>query len=437
MKKFLSTVIVVLAVLVGGVYASDLTYSENLVNETNGVPISKTYTLDLDNNQIDYLSMQAVYSSMTYVSTSFTDGTRSTGTITVSSNTALTGATLTINGQVFTNGIDWATATTSSGTAQNIYNVISATLGAYATGYLIVNSTYNITGSSFTLMGSTFTAGTDFAVGGTTATQAQAILGAINAKFLGTPLTASRTSGTLNFWYTQFSAAGNVAMTSYSSSFTVAGLTGGQQVPISGITFTWPNSSTVIYATATVVGTSGNYTFASSTPTALIATSMTGGVASAINNSLHTISGTANYPTALPLLYVGTTIAGLTTKTTYYAMPYTSSSFMLATSKVNASTGAFVYITSFSTAGGSSYTLSPIALIDNATFYWQYSNDGTNFLQIPAISSVTANNATVANTSTFWDFAKTNFRWLRVNYLAPTWGAIKLVITGNGSKVAP
>ena len=266
---------------------------------------------------------------------------------------------------------------------------------------------------------------------------------AIQTKLSTTPLVTQRSGAKLTFTYAAFSAVGNYPITTSVSSITVSGMSGGQQLPVKGITFGLPNAGTIIYASATVVGLAGNYAFTSSTPTALTFSSMTGGTESYINNSLHTIYSSTTYPMALPVLYTktsGTSLVGLTSQTTYYVIPYSSTSFMLATTRANATTGNFVYVLGISTAGGGAYVVTPIAFSTAtviAGFQWQYGNDGINFINIPSISSVTVTASTTANSSVMWDFSKINFRYIKLNFIAPTWGAVKLLITGNGSKVAP
>lgn len=142
--------------LAAGVARSAWVYYAQLVNGV--VSQNTSYVLDLNEtpNQagIDRLSAQAVYSSATVSNVSFTDGRASTGSITVSSLSGLGASTATatvtvgpisqilaapatnqftvsstssitaiklkFNTNVLTNGVDWFTADTTSGTATSI-----------------------------------------------------------------------------------------------------------------------------------------------------------------------------------------------------------------------------------------------------------------------------------------------------------------------------
>ena len=109
----------------GAAFSADVVYNERLAN--GGVAVSNNYDLDLSKNKVDILSFQAIYTTDTFNVTGFTDGRRSTGTITVVTNTALTGAVLTIANRTYTQGIDWQVGAASSNTALNIFNAIRKT----------------------------------------------------------------------------------------------------------------------------------------------------------------------------------------------------------------------------------------------------------------------------------------------------------------------
>jgi hypothetical protein len=134
----------------------------------------------------------------------------------------------------------------------------------------------------------------------------------------------------------------------------------------------------------------------------------------------------------------GTDFSGMTANATYYAMPYTSTAFRIATTKANAISGSYITIggTTTTNQGGGSYYVTPLALTGQAAFKWQASNNNVNYVDL-SVSSITVTNATAGETSTLWDFAKANYRYMRVNYVAPLWGAIKVKLIGYGEKVAP
>jgi hypothetical protein len=194
----------------------------------------------------------------------------------------------------------------------------------------------------------------------------------------------------------------------------------------------------VIYATSTAVGVSMNFVTWSSSPTALAISSFTAGVNSSIDYSAETISATNhNLTTALPVLFTvtaGSAPTNLAGNTTYYAIPASANLFKLATTQANAKAGTAIDMQIVTAVGGSTFKATPIPLTGNATFYYMYSNDGANYFQPTAVTSATVTTATVANTGFGYDFGTLNWRYIRLRYLAPTWGAIKLIITGNGKK---
>lgn len=158
MKKLAGAFAVV--ALTAGIARSFWTYYAQLANGV--VSQNTSYVLDMNEtpNQagIDRISAQAVFSSATAVSDSFTDGRASTGSITVNSvtglgastatatvtvapiaqilaqaatnqftvisTTSITGIKLKFNTNVLTNGVDWFTATTTSGTAASIVSAL-------------------------------------------------------------------------------------------------------------------------------------------------------------------------------------------------------------------------------------------------------------------------------------------------------------------------
>lgn len=201
---------------------------------------------------------------------------------------------------------------------------------------------------------------------------------------------------------------------------------------------------TVIYSTSTAVGTASNYILSSSTPSALAVSGATflAGTNSGINYTLDTITMPAsadhNFTTALPVLFTvtsGSAPIPLSGNTTYYAIPTADNyAFKLSTSVVNAKAGIAVDLKAVPAAGASTFKATPIPLTGNATFYFMYSNDGSNYIQHPTASSGTVSTATTANTQFGFDFGNINWRYIRLRYLGPTWGAIKLVITGNGKR---
>lgn len=108
------------------VLASDVTYGDYLINDPT-LSYSTAPVLNLDN--IDFLAMQAIYSSATISALSFDDGRKSTMTITVVSTNNLTAARININGYILDEGDAWTAQATASMTAKAISDAIVAMPG--------------------------------------------------------------------------------------------------------------------------------------------------------------------------------------------------------------------------------------------------------------------------------------------------------------------
>jgi hypothetical protein len=124
MKTFLKS-LVLLVILSAAASANRTVYHDTLVNET-ALTKDTNYSLDLNQQGIDLVSAQAVYSTATISAVTFDDGRKSTATITVSSNTALSGRRLTIGSVVLIEGRDWTKQATASATARSISDAIMA-----------------------------------------------------------------------------------------------------------------------------------------------------------------------------------------------------------------------------------------------------------------------------------------------------------------------
>lgn len=155
--------------------ASQIAYGDDLINNSS-LAYSTTVPLNLNENEVDQLTMQATYSSSTLSSVSFDDGRPATGTITVVSTQSLTNLVIGINGCTLRNGEAFTTVSTTSGTASAISAAINAS--QCLTGVVVstwsssvVYATASVTGtgtnyamftsntSSITLSGSTMTNG--------------------------------------------------------------------------------------------------------------------------------------------------------------------------------------------------------------------------------------------------------------------------------------
>jgi hypothetical protein len=195
-------------------------------------------------------------------------------------------------------------------------------------------------------------------------------------------------------------------------------------------------TSTVIYTTATAVGSSYNYALWASTPAVtLSASTMLNGTDSSIDYTNDTISKSNNgFTTGLPVLFTvtaGTCPTNLAAGTTYYAIPTSASLFKLGSSAANAVAGTAIDIQKVAADGSSTFVLTPLAPSGTAYLVWQCSNDGTNFANVNC-SSVTLT-APISASNTTWDFATVTFRYLRAQFTAAT-GAVKLKIVGYGKR---
>lgn len=333
MKKRLISLIALIAISVP-LFAADPVFSGAIVDES-GLAYSKDVDLNLAAAKIDILSVQAVYSSATIAAVSFIDGTKSTGTITVSSFSALGGKSFSIGNYRLIEGRHWTKASTSTGTAKVICDAIN----------------------------------------------------------------------------------GFYPLKNY-------------------VTAAWADNTSVVTLTAKYVGTAYNYAIASTSPTALGVSGMTTGTNAAIDYAANTITAKNHaLPLALPVLYTvtsGNSPTNLTANATYYAIPVNPYTFKIATTGANAVAGTAIDINEHASAGASSLKVTPIPLSGSATFYFMVSNDGVNFVQPAAASSGTVTTATTANTTFLYDFGDINWKYVRVRFLKPLWGAVRLAITGNG-----
>lgn len=444
--------------------ANQVTYVGPLVNES-ALAYNKTYVLDLNNTKVDMLSAQAVYSSATVASQTFTDGQVSTSAVTVVTNSALasaaatnsltvlstsslSAATISIAGVTLTNGVQWYTQASSAATATsiktaintyvpqlvanvttptNVVNISAISSGTWGNGMTLSTSVSSITaggasfsggrdGATFALNNVSLIASRDFTVGASSAATANSLAGAINAS---TSLSAIVTS----------------------TAPLVCGLT---------------NPCGVVKITSLAVGTVSNYAlFVSSYPALTIAGpvtidslgratgAMTGGANASwtINSPSITIANNPFWPrnpsqtamVGLPVLYSTGTLAigALTNQTTYYVIPVDANTIKLASSSSNAQAGTAITLTSSATpTTAHTYTLAPLTITGTPSFKWQGSNDSSNWNDV-AVSSVTFASPYTAAAS-LWDFGTVNYRYIRVNAIAPTTGGMALTVTVNG-----
>lgn len=250
--------------------------------------------------------------------------------------------------------------------------------GVVSSGTLVVSSIAGLGSNYITIEGQTFTETTDWATASTASGTAKNIADAIEANTtLNAVLGATWTSGAhVNL---TFDNPGNNQYSLYSSTAALA--------------WAFPY--------------------------------MQYGLASDVDLDNDTISETAHgYTTGLAVLYstAGTAVTGLTDQTTYYTILTSLDLYQLASSKANATAGTAIDLTA--TTGGGTYTMTPAPIsFGTSSFKWQASNDNSNWTDVPSISSVTFS-ATAGNT--IWDLGQYDYKWIRMNYVAPTFGGIVL-----------
>lgn len=428
----------VTGVSAGVIYpAGQSSYSGYLLNSL-GLAYSNTYLIDMAQFEGSRISAQVLYSSVTFTTPTVSDGSESTASVRVISITGLSSATatdqvtvttnvfasaptLTVQNCTLTMGNQWQKGATLAATAANLAAAIhvcvpaisassvggviyaTATYGSYANSYAFVSDNSSVTVATSRMIG-----GADNAcltINGTAlCNNSQWVAG------------ASTTTAVLSL--------GNaIANASLSLSTVASGVLG------------------VIYTTSTLNGTAYNYTLATSSPTVLSVSQAgyTNGVNSGFTlNSRVLTSGSATALTlGLPVLYaVGSNpaIGGLTTGTTYYAVPSSANSFSLAKYSTSAVAGFSAdYVTVTSTNSGTTahtYSFVPLAWAGTASFVWQSSNDNSNWGTVPLTTSVSFTSSTAA-TDAFYDFGFYNFRYMRFSFTAPTSGAASLVVPVN------
>ena len=415
---------------------ADVIYNADLVSDTC---IAKDTNYDLPLSGLQDLSFVAVYSTAAPAQKTFTDGTKSSATITISSNTALSAraaqvtvvvasfsalgsSSLTLNGVRFFEGPggQWTKVATATGTAvalsaaidahadftsvvtSTVITVSAAINGEFGNGYTCTSSTIGMTCS-----GATFEFGRDNAV--------LAVNGVVFRA--GTGFTVASTStGTAKSLSDAIMA--NATLAALFSS-------------------TW-SAAAVITATSTAVGT-GAHTLFTSTPSALrLNGSATAGTAAFTHGStskvdtdteLITILG-HNYGTGLAVLYSTTTtpaLTGLVGGTTYFVIENDYDRIKLATSKANAAAGTAINITA--QAGALTYTLTPQVISGTPNIKWQGSNNNSTFIDLPF-----ANVDILSTDSFFWDLGTLPYRYLRLKYTSPTTGCTSVTVSGTGSQ---
>jgi hypothetical protein len=440
-KLFLSTTAV--CFIAAGISAAWV-YNGYLVNQT--VTANQNFTLNLNTTPnasgITHISAQAVYSTAAVPTSTFNDGTASTGTITISTPLNLIGvkstATVTvvsnvlnnltdinINGTKIYNGQSWFVGNTSSNTAVSIAQAVNqqtAFVGftASTTSANVVTITCPTTGTNcggdlITVHTSSLTTSGTFSGG-----NGNAVL-TVN----GVPLTQG------NQWTANSSAS--------TTALSLANAINASSSLSAIIVSTAPAGSSVIYATSTATGSGTNYAWSSSNTGSM--TLSNSGLFGGTKSAYQINSGTINIPnhglsTGYGVVFStpsGTGITPLVNGTTYYVIVVDANDIELATSLANATAGTFITLTSLSTSGPHTFTLTPQAYSGTASMAWYGSVDCIAGDYNPInVSSLTITAPTTASQATLWDFGRINYTCLQLQVIAPTQGGLKLAVKVNG-----
>ena len=551
MKKTL-TFLAALAVASAGVVLAASVYNAYLVNQT--VTANQNFTLNLNTvpngNGITHISAQAVYSSATVATNTFTDGRASTGSITVVSTAPLVaayatdnitmpstaqltpiaatnyftvvstagmvGQYLSVNGAIVQDSQFIASTASGTATALNAYlqkYYANQFVSTVTVGGTTIYSTATIAGSggnNFTFFSSSPSAlsigGANFA-GGTNSALLNAYI-SVNGRNYHTGylwqdtgissntaksfhdnvlqfipgIVSTVTAGSSVIYATAAvpGTAGN-AFTFAASTPTIvigsANFAGGQNAAqfcvnaiclTEGVQWTLGSSSTtattaasiyasignstpmssiiassnttgsaVVSATSTAVGASSNYALTSSAPSALSVSGafMMGGSNSAFQNGSPLINIPSNgLSTGYGVVFstpAGTGITPLVNGTTYYAISVDANDIELASSLSNAVAQTPITLTSHSTAGPHTFTLTPQAYSGTASMAWYGSVDCVNYNPV-SISSLTVTSPTTAPQATLWNFGRVNYVCLQLQVIAPTQGGLNLAVKVNG-----
>jgi hypothetical protein len=422
-------------------WASTIVYSGYLANETTGYAKNSDLDLKFDGQNgraIDSVAATAVISSGTLAAASWNDGRLSTGSFTVSSLTNIGGEAasdtitvsssganlknyyLIVNGKRLRHGYDWgspngtsltttALAAADIATVCNKLTLVSASTTA-ATVVTLTARTKGTAGNALTLVkygsglavgGAKFTGGLDPAV---------IIINGVSIPTISTDTVAHEVA----YLVAQINANATLS-------------------PL----ITASDASPLVNLTAKTVGVNAYTTTSNFSGITAASAAMSGGEASAYTLNSPTIHSLAHgLTTSVPVLYTSTfTLGGLTTGTTYYTIALDANNFQLATTSTDAAAGNYITLTSSSTAGPHTFTVTPTATTGSWGAYWMTSDDDTDWTEMPVtVSSITFATPFTTSTTT-WDLGTINHRYLRFHVAAGSGGSIKaqVAVTGRNS----
>lgn len=426
-------------------YAMQAQYGGDLLNNPT---LSYSTAPSLDVSNLDTLAMQVTYASASISNFSFNDGSASTGNISVLNNNLLmanvstnaltvavstdltSGMWISVNGTKLVSPYNWLISTGSKmNTAISISTAINAAgLGVTASTNVVNGSTIvYIVANSSGVIGNSYTL----------STSKESSLVPLSANFIGgrDPVSFKVNGVPFVFDNSSFVYLGSPVEVGASTTLTAKNISNAIVAsPLLNSVIISSFSSSVVYATATASG-QNFYTLLTSSAALLSVNSFTSGSTSAVSLSADTIYLPAHgITTGFALRYntvTGSSLSGLTSGTTYYAIKVDDNYIKLSSTSAKSLNNDPVNITGQTAQGGDTFSLTPMPFVGTPSFKWQSSNDGYNWFDLP-ISSVTYSGAS----TTMWD-GTINYRYLRLNYTAGTSGALNIKVTGYGKRYYP
>lgn len=451
MKKLLCAIALAASFVGGPRWAS-----ADTIELANDVVVSQDTNYDMTSGDYSNLTFTITYSTTPPAASTFSDGRKSTATITVSnfnaliprsatatisvmsvSTTTLRGTGVTLNGERFYAGPggEWTPVTTATGNAVALAAAINASSNFDAAAVsTVVYATCTINGSFANAWAVATNSTTSFRLNGSNPASTFFLNGSDRARL---------TINGVTFDIPTSTAVTSNAVTAANISDSIVANTSLNTI------ITSTHSAGVVYATAAATGVNA-YAIFTSTPNALrVNGSASVANATFLNGSANNIDLTNNTIDVTHKANTGfavwlgtganTTPGGLANGTTYYIIKVTAGQIKLATTKANATAGTAIDITS--NGSGGTFTLNPVVMPATTGFglQWQVSNDNTNWANFTTtdnnitISSITINSTTAAGSAAN-NLGNVGYRYLRLKYSAPAQGGTNIRATGSGRR---
>lgn len=425
---------------------------DGYIYRNSGIAISTTPAFDV--GSLNRMSVQVVYSSTTASAVSFTDGRKSTATITVGSNFALlqdatayftvkiasnssgalSGAILTVNGYQLREGVHWSRQSTATGTATNLAAAIDLYTSFVSTNVLGASSTdtvrssatvYGTAANSYTVTTSTPTALT---INSSTSSASATFIGGRNQGFIGI-------NGTLLYAGKDWAVGASTAATATNIAAAINANTTLSQIVVATAPLACSVGSCGVVKSTSITNGVNAYSLTTSTYGTLTPSgdSFGNGSAATMDSTTDKITVSNVFTLGLPVWAGASVPTGLTAGTTYFAIPVVQgTSFKLSDTSTGAIAGVVVDI-STTAAGNGTYTLTPSTTTTGSSFLLQQSNDGSNWVTVPSTGTVTIGEPS-GTASLIYDAGSFNFKYLRFNFTKPTRGAIATDIVIHGKQ---